>query len=235
MNIFALKFARCGFPGLALLGLSLFSMQAETVPPAREANPPKAAAKPQPPEPAPPVNPHMFKRFLVVDVSAQRVDYYEEGAVTFTTPASTGRDEKPTKEGVFTVTDKHEKWTSTIYNVPMPHFLRLNGGDTGLHAGILSGYPGSAGCIRLPEDAAAYLFAHVPVGTRVLIQGKAPDLEWIKAQYKKNGLKKSNSLSRNAKAGPKWKPPYPVVHTSWSKPEDSRPDPQKKPAAQPSP
>jgi len=178
------------------------------------------------PEPSKPVDPHLYKRFLVVDVSAQRVDFYEEGAVTFTTPASTGREGKATQEGIYAVSHKHEKWTSTIYQVPMPHFLRLNGGDTGLHAGILSGYPGSAGCIRLPEKAAVYLFDHVPIGTRVLIQGKAPDLEWIKEQYRKNSPKKSNSLSRGAKAGTKknWKPPYPVVHTSWSKPEDSQPD-----------
>jgi len=198
---------------------------------------PKVSSKPSPPPPTAPVDPNMYKRFLVVNLSAQRVDLYENGSLTFSTPASSGREEKPTKEGVYTVTDKHEKWVSTLYNVPMPHFLRLNGGDMGLHAGPLPGYPGSAGCVRLPESAAEYLFDHIPVGTHVLIQGQAPDIEWIKEQYRKRGPQGSTAVSKNvnSRIQKQWQPPYPVIHTSWSNPATTAAQASNSPAPKPNP
>jgi hypothetical protein len=185
-------------------------------------------SKPKPPEPSKPVDPNMFKKFLVVDASAQRVDYYEDGSVTFSTPASTGKAETATKPGLYRVTNKHEKWTSTIYDVPMPHFLRLNNSAVGLHAGYLPGYPASHGCIRLPEDAAVYLFETVAIGTPVLIQGTPPDKEWIKSQYKVKRAPSSTSYNSKSgkKMGEEWKPPYPIVGVSWIKPADPKTDSQ---------
>lgn len=241
------RFGRMALVAMAALCLPLFSLKAEKyyklTEPLEES---PDGSKPKPPEPSKPVDPNMFKRFLVVDVSAQRVDYYEEGAVIYSTPVSTGKEDKSTRPGVYKITNKHEKWTSTIYDVPMPYFMRLNGGDVGLHAGYLPGYPASHGCIRMPEPAAIHLFETVPIGTPVLIQGSAPDKEWIKAQYKVKRSPSSVAYSRSSKGGPKpgevWKPPYPIVPTSWSQPAGSRtgdqkegkpkPEPKKKPAGQ---
>lgn len=110
----------------------------------------------------------------------------DEGVVIWESIASTGREEKPTPTGTFQVTDKHKDWVSTIYGIAMPYFLRLNGGDIGLHAGPLPGYPGSAGCIRLPLEAAEELFDKVPVGTPVVIEGEAPTLEELRLKWKES-------------------------------------------------
>jgi len=200
------------------LCLPLAPLKAEKVYKLVEDADPKAAAKAKPPEPSKPVDPFMFKKFIVVDVSAQKATYYELGEIVFSTPVSTGREDKSTREGVYHVTKKHKYWVSTIYDVPMPYFLRLNDGDVGLHAGYLPGYPASHGCIRLPKSAAMHLFEIVSVGTPVVIQGKAPDKEWIKAQYlaQKSNPPSTGGYSRGKTGEPKntkpsWQPPYPII------------------------
>ena len=49
----------------------------------------------------------------------------------------------------------------------MNRFLKRE--TTGMHAGILPGYPASHGCVRLPSKFAAKLFEVTDVGTPVLI------------------------------------------------------------------
>ena len=58
---------------------------------------------------------------------------------------------------------------STIYGVEMPYWMRLSGTAYGVHAGVLPGYPASAGCIRLPSSAAKVIFDNTTYGTRVNI------------------------------------------------------------------
>ncbi len=50
---------------------------------------------------------------------------------------------------------------------PMKWFMRLTWDGVGMHVGILPGYPASHGCIRLPEQAAAMIYAKVKTGTPV--------------------------------------------------------------------
>ncbi len=105
-----------------------------------------------------------------IDLQRQIAQLILEDAVIREMPVSTGKPAKPTPPGRYVVTNKYPKWKSTIYQVPMPHFLRLSCRDFGLHAGHLPGYPASSGCIRLaPADAKA-LFAAVPLGTLVEIE-----------------------------------------------------------------
>jgi hypothetical protein len=47
----------------------------------------------------------------------------------------------------------------------MPHMQRLTWTGIALHAGQLPGYPPSAGCLRLPVDFAAKLYAVTSQGT----------------------------------------------------------------------
>jgi hypothetical protein len=47
--------------------------------------------------------------------------------------------------------------------------LSQNQGGIGMHAGYLSGYPASHGCIRLPERMAVRFFQNAAVGTPVEI------------------------------------------------------------------
>lgn len=84
-------------------------------------------------------------------------------------PASTGRQGHETPTGTFVITNKHTSWTSNIYHVRMPHFMRLNCGPIGLHAGHVPGRPASAGCIRLPPEMARRFYQQAQVGHRVVI------------------------------------------------------------------
>ncbi|EGV28684.1 ErfK/YbiS/YcfS/YnhG family protein [Thiorhodococcus drewsii AZ1] len=58
----------------------------------------------------------------------------------------------------------------------MPYFMRLTNDGVGLHAGPIPrpGRAASHGCIRMPSKLAPVLFAHVPNGTPVTIEGKGP-------------------------------------------------------------
>ena len=114
---------------------------------------------------------HESNRFrITVDISRQQAYLWQDGKIEFETRISSGRKSHPTPKGQFVVTDKYRKWTSTLYDSPMPFFMRLSCGDFGLHVGALPGYPASHGCIRLPEKSAKKLFASVPVGTVVEIE-----------------------------------------------------------------
>lgn len=126
------------------------------------------------------------KRYIEVNLTTQYAKLWDTGQVLWESKISSGRDEKPTKPGSFEITDKHADWTSTIYRVPMPYFLRLNGGEVGLHAGLMTFYPGSAGCIRLPKEKARELFNTVDVGTKVVIYGKAPLFAECMKRYKES-------------------------------------------------
>jgi lipoprotein-anchoring transpeptidase ErfK/SrfK len=82
---------------------------------------------------------------------------------------STGREGFSTPAGRYVVTDKHESWTSTLYHVAMPYFMRLNCSAIGLHSGYVSGRPASHGCIRLPYQKAKQWFGTVKIGDEVEI------------------------------------------------------------------
>jgi hypothetical protein len=105
-----------------------------------------------------------------VDLAAQKVFVFEGSTIVFESPVSTGKKSKPTAPGQYVVTDKHRNWTSTLYRVKMPYFMRLSCGDIGFHAGRLPGYPASSGCIRLPAAKAKELFQFIPIGTYVEIE-----------------------------------------------------------------
>lgn len=104
------------------------------------------------------------ERRVVISLSGQKAELYKEGQVVETTKVSTGRKGYATPAGTFVITDKHQSWTSTIYHVAMPWFMRLNCGSIGLHAGNIPGYPASHGCIRLPYAKAKAFFGHLRTG-----------------------------------------------------------------------
>jgi hypothetical protein len=112
-----------------------------------------------------------WERFrILVDLGAQKMFVFEGAEIVLESPVSTGKKAKPTPPGSYVVTDKHREWTSSIYRVKMPHFLRLSCGEIGFHAGRLPGYPASSGCIRLPAKTATELYRMIPVGTLVEIE-----------------------------------------------------------------
>jgi ankyrin repeat protein len=106
---------------------------------------------------------------IAISLSNQQAVYYQEGTPVFRTPVSTGKRKYRTPTGDFVITDKQRSRISSIYNVEMPYFMRLNGSGYGMHAGYVPDYPASHGCIRLPRAAARRLFKDVEVGTYVTI------------------------------------------------------------------
>ena len=108
---------------------------------------------------------------VVVNIKEQRLYLYRDGHPTFTTELSTGRRSLPTPRGEFSVSNKDEHHISTIYQCPMPYYLRLSGEPFGIHYGYNPGYPASHGCIRVGKMRdAAYLFRVVPTGTTVTVE-----------------------------------------------------------------
>lgn len=117
-------------------------------------------------------NPESEKRNVkaVVSRSAQRVRIYKNGEVIRTVRCSTGKPGFATPAGKYVISDKQSHWISSLYDVPMPHFMRLSCRDFGLHAGVVPGYPASHGCIRLPKGEAATVFSLMQIGDPVTIE-----------------------------------------------------------------
>lgn len=109
-------------------------------------------------------------RYLVVDLSSQRVTLFENGVATFSTACSTGRSGYRTPPGEYVISDKHRHHTSTLYHSSMPFFQRFSFAAFGIHQGHLPGYPASHGCIRLPYSSAQHLFGKLEVGDYAVIQ-----------------------------------------------------------------
>ena len=116
-----------------------------------------------------PVAPREAGTSIQVSVKNHRAWLYQDGALVSVSTVCTGREGFDTKRGTFKVTSKHENWISTIYHVPMPFFLRLNGSTVGLHEGIVALEGASHGCIRLPNGKAEEFFRATPVGATVVI------------------------------------------------------------------
>lgn len=109
---------------------------------------------------------------LVIDIGRQKAFLLVNGMVGLETPVSTARSGKYTPTGTFVMTERIRSGkVSNLYDVEMPFWMRLNDSEFGVHAGYLPGYPASAGCIRLPSDAAQAIFNETRSGTRVRIVG----------------------------------------------------------------
>ncbi len=107
---------------------------------------------------------------LTIDLTAQRVMVYRDGALVAASAISTGSLGRETPTGVFTILEKKEFHRSTTYdNAPMPFMQRLTTKGIAIHAGDLPGYPASHGCIRLPNEFAKKLYGITSVGTQVMI------------------------------------------------------------------
>jgi lipoprotein-anchoring transpeptidase ErfK/SrfK len=106
----------------------------------------------------------------VVSLGDQLAFLYRGDELVAVSTISTGKDEKPTPTGIFSVLDKKPFYRSKKYdNAPMPWMQRIDDYGIALHGGFNPGYPASHGCIRLPVDFAKKLFTVTGVGTPVYI------------------------------------------------------------------
>ncbi|MEO6152261.1 MAG: L,D-transpeptidase family protein [Croceibacterium sp.] len=107
---------------------------------------------------------------VVVDLSAQMAYVYSGDELIGATTVSSGDAQHLSPIGIFTVIEKRKDGFSKKYdNAPMPFMQRIDDYGIALHAGKLPGRPASHGCVRLPREFAAKLFAATTVGTGVWI------------------------------------------------------------------
>jgi hypothetical protein len=107
---------------------------------------------------------------LVVSLTDQLAYLYRGDALVAVSTISSGKDEKPTPTGIFSVLDKKPFYRSKKYdNAPMPWMQRIDDYGVALHAGYNPGVPASHGCVRLPSEFAKKLYSVTDIGTPVYI------------------------------------------------------------------
>lgn len=107
---------------------------------------------------------------LVVSLSDQLAYFYRGDTLVAVSTISSGKDEKPTPTGIFSVLDKKPMYRSKKYdNAPMPWMQRIDQYGIALHAGFNPGVPASHGCVRLPSGFAKKLYTVTDIGTPVYI------------------------------------------------------------------
>ncbi len=107
---------------------------------------------------------------IVIAIATQEALLYGQDGLIAKAPISTGRPDKPTPKGVFTVISKSRWHESNIYSgAPMPWMQRITWSGVAMHEGPRPGYPASHGCIRLPEDFAVRLYHTTKLGARVVV------------------------------------------------------------------
>ena len=107
---------------------------------------------------------------VVVSLSDQLAYLYSGNTLVAVSTISSGKDEKPTPTGIFSVLDKKPMYRSMKYdNAPMPWMQRIDQYGIALHAGHNPGEPASHGCVRLPAQFAKKLYSVTQVGTPVYI------------------------------------------------------------------
>ena len=107
---------------------------------------------------------------VVISLSDQLAYLYRGDTLVAAATISTGRTDKPSPTGIFSVLDKKPFYRSKKYdNAPMPWMQRIDEYGIALHGGFNPGYPASHGCIRLPSAFAKKLYPVTGVGTPVFI------------------------------------------------------------------
>jgi len=135
---------------------------------------------------------------LTIDLTAQRISVYRDGALIAASAISTGSLGRETTTGVFTILEKEVMHRSSTYDdAPMPYMQRLTSKGIAIHAGDLPGYPASHGCIRLPNEFAKRLYDITEVGTPVMI---TDDAEIAEQKRKADEFKRANDHYVRTKA-----------------------------------
>ncbi|MDE2435868.1 MAG: L,D-transpeptidase family protein [Sphingomonadales bacterium] len=107
---------------------------------------------------------------VTVDLDARVLSVFRNGYEIGATAVLLGTSEKPTPLGVFPVKMKDKDHHSSTYdNAPMPYTMRLTDDGVSIHGTTVEKGYASHGCVGVPNDFAAKLFAIAPVGTKVYI------------------------------------------------------------------
>ena len=107
---------------------------------------------------------------VVISLSDQMAYIYRGDTLMAATTISSGRDDKPTPTGIFSILGKTPMYRSKKYdNAPMPFAEFFEPHGIALHAGYVGDEPNSHGCVHLPSAFAKKLYGITDIGTPVLI------------------------------------------------------------------
>lgn len=114
--------------------------------------------------------PRSGKLVITVDLDARVISAFRDGHEIGTAVALLGTQKHPTPLGTFPILTKEKDNISEKYNnAPMPWTLRLTWDGIAIHGSpVLNGYA-SHGCIGVPDEFAAKLFAAARRGDKVII------------------------------------------------------------------
>lgn len=122
-------------------------------------------------------------KYIEVDISEQKMDFYENGFKLGEQVVSTGTLKMPTPLGDFKIMSKSEVAYSNAYKLYMPNFMLFTKSGAGIHGlpywknGQKIVYEGvnhlgkrvSHGCVRLALDAARKIFSWADLNTSVIV------------------------------------------------------------------
>lgn len=114
--------------------------------------------------------PQSGKLVITVDLEARVISAFRDGHEIGTAVALLGTRQHPTPLGTFPILTKERNNVSEKYNnAPMPFTLRLTWDGIAIHGSpVMNGYA-SHGCIGVPDEFAAKLFAAAGRGDKVII------------------------------------------------------------------
>lgn len=106
---------------------------------------------------------------IVVDIEAQRLYVYRGGVEIGRSTLIYGADDKPTPMGTFPILEKDADHVSNLYDAEMPYMLRLTWDGIAIHGSEVDEWAATNGCIGVPDEFAALLFAEARLGDQVLV------------------------------------------------------------------
>ena len=105
---------------------------------------------------------------VVISLSDQMAYLYRGDELVAATTISSGRDDKPTPTGIFSILNKTPMYRSKKYdNAAMPYAEFFEPHGIALHAGAVGNEPNSHGCVHLPSAFAKKLYSVTDIGTPV--------------------------------------------------------------------
>jgi len=124
-----------------------------------------------------------FYKYLDIDISEQKLKFYENDFEIGEHVISSGMASMPTPLGSFRIMSKSIVAYSRTYDLYMPHFMQFTKSGAGIHGlpywktskGIIYegvnhlGFRVSHGCVRLPLKAAEKIYAWADLNTSVIV------------------------------------------------------------------
>ena len=113
--------------------------------------------------------------WVLVDLSTETLSVFRGGVEIGRAVILYGTDEQPTPLGTFRISEKDADHESNIYDAQMPYMLRLTNDGIAIHGSIVVRGSASRGCVGVPDEFAALLFAQARLGDTVTIVRSAPE------------------------------------------------------------